>query len=118
MSVARLRLLVKRNFTSYYLQLHGYGIADPTDAILSCALYLAARGEALGRAPNEAEVDAEIHHLAGEMEQDLLRKGPGMRQRLNNEPLPARLRECMRVARGRLWPDNGAGPRGGCVAGE
>lgn len=112
-SIAKLRLLVKRNFTAYYLQLHGYGVSDPTDAIISCTVYLAARGESLGRPLSEAEMDAEIRHMAGEIEQDLLRKSPDMRQHLHDEPLAGRLRECMLVAQKRAWSDRGMVDRGG-----
>ncbi|NLT35999.1 MAG: hypothetical protein GXX83_08885 [Gaiellales bacterium] len=118
MSIARLRLLIKRNFTSYYLQLHGYGVADPTDTILSCTVYLAARTEAAGHLLSDVEFDAEIQHIAGEIEQDLLRKGPGMKQRLNEESVPVRVRECMLVARGRTWPDADERTRGGRGTGE
>lgn len=117
-SIAKLRLMVKRNFTTYYLQLHGYGVTDPTDAIISCTAYLMARGESLGRPLSEAEMDAEIRHMAGEMEQDLLRRGPDMRHRLDDEPLPGRLRECMRVAQSRAWADRGMVDGNGRDSGE
>lgn len=102
MSVATKRLLVKRNFIGYYLQLQGYGIADPTDAIASCAAYLAARSARAGHRLTDVEFAGEILHISGEIEQDLLRKDAMMRELLKEDPVPARLQECMLVARGRV----------------
>lgn len=101
MDIARLRLLVKRNFISYYLQLFQDTVADPTDAYLACTSYLEARRGALGHALTDAEFEEENLHLAGEIEQDLARKDPGMKELLSREPVPDRLRECMTVGRAR-----------------
>jgi hypothetical protein len=101
-SLQSLRLVLKRVFTAYYLDLMAPGIADPTEAFAASEAYLGALLKQLGPAEFLRRLDDETTHLSGEVEQDLRRH---LRKR-GGEPdydeVEDRLRECFEHALGRL----------------
>ncbi len=101
-STESLRLVLKRVFATYYLDLQTPAIADPTEAFATARAYLGRLREQLGRDEFMRRLDDETTHLVGEVEQDL-------RYRLRNRPVPVsfddledRLRECFEHALARL----------------
>jgi hypothetical protein len=97
-TVESLRLVLKRVFAKYYLELRSPSIADPTEAFSASRQYLGRLREQLGQQEFMRRLDDETTHLVGEVEQDL-------RHRLRNQPGPHsfddledRLRECFEQA--------------------
>jgi hypothetical protein len=95
------RLQLKRAFCRYYLQVCTAAVSDPTDAYLACRGYLSWREASLERPLTDKECAEETLRLAGELEQDLMRRGTEYKALLAAEPLHQRLQECMSVARRR-----------------
>lgn len=95
------RLHLKRVFSQYYRQVCTLSVADPTDVFAACERYLALREKTLGRPLSEQELEEEMWRLGGEIEQDLIRKGPEFKEMVVRESVPTRLKECMTVARRR-----------------
>lgn len=91
------RLVLKRAFATYFLDLHSAGIADPTEAFTACRRYLSALLEQLGPDEFMRRLDDETTHLAGQVEQDLRHRRKGheaVPEYLDYEDLEDRLREC------------------------
>lgn len=101
-ALPRLRLRLKRSVANYYLDLCSQGVASPSEAYESCALYLEERRRRLGPDLFRTEIDEERARLAGEIEQDL-RQSRGPRASIwAQESLEARLEECFKAALKRL----------------
>ena len=101
-SLESLRLVFKRVFAKYYLDLHSPVIADPTEPFAACRAYLGALRTQLGREEFMRRLDDETTHLAGHVEQDLRHRLRGKDTGLSYEDLEDRLRECFEHALGRL----------------
>jgi hypothetical protein len=104
------RLAFKKAFADYYLALHSPAIADPTQAFASCLDYLTLLHAQLGAQEFMYRLDDETTHLAGEIEQEIIRR---IRRNPNLafEPDPAmiddledRVRECFEYALDRVMP--------------
>ena len=97
-----LRLVFKRVFAEYYLDLHAPVIADPTDAFAACRSYLGRLHDQLGAVEFMRRLDDETTHLVGHVEQDLRHRLRGRDVQLSYEDLEDRIRECFEHALGRL----------------
>jgi hypothetical protein len=101
-SVEMLRLVFKRVFMRYYLELQSPAIADPTEAFAACRAYLSRLCERLGRDEFMRRLDDETTQLVAQVEQDLRHRLRGKTPQPSYEDLEDRLRECFEHARGRL----------------
>ncbi|MFH0917231.1 MAG: hypothetical protein V1912_12415 [bacterium] len=97
-----LRLVFKRTFTAYFLELESPAIADPTEAFAASHEYLSALLSQLGPEEFMRRLDDETTHLAGQVEQDLRHRVKGSRALPAYEDLEDRLRECFEYGLGRL----------------
>jgi hypothetical protein len=97
-----LRLVFKRVFAKYYLELHSPMIADPTEAFAACRAYLGTLERQLGREEFMWRLDDETTHLVGHVEQDLRHRLRGKEVPLSYEDLEDRVRECFEHALTRL----------------
>jgi hypothetical protein len=97
-----LRLVFKRVFLNYYLDLHSPVIADPTEAFAACRAYLGALRTQLGRDEFMRRLDDETTHLVGHVEQDLRHRLRDKHIELSYEDLEDRIRECFEHALGRV----------------
>jgi hypothetical protein len=91
------RLVFKRAFADYFVELNSAGIADPTEAFVACRGYLAALYDQLGPDEFMRRLDDETTHLAGQVEQDLRHRRKGYERApegLRYEDVEDRLREC------------------------
>lgn len=93
------RLRLKRAFTQYFENICASSVADPTDVFAAAEAYLDWRAQVLGRALTDQELTSDIAKLAGEIEQDMARRGAEWRAWLTAESVYARLLECIAVAR-------------------
>lgn len=101
-SLRSLRLVFKRTFTRYYLDLQSPGIADPTESFATAADYLAALHAQLGTEEFMRRLDDEVTHLVGEIEQDIRRRLRDRGAQTVFDDLEDRLRECFEYGLGRL----------------
>jgi hypothetical protein len=101
-SLQSLRLVLKRVFKKYYLELMAPGIADPTEAFAASEAYLGALLSQLGPVEFLRRLDDETTHLAGEAEQDLRRHLRKRGSEANYDDIEDRLRECFEHALGKL----------------
>lgn len=100
-STSQLRARLKRVFICYYLELCSDAIATPGDAYEAIRDYFEARALELDAGLFRAQVQEELWHLSGEIEQDLRqRHREAAADLLATEPLDARLRECVAAALG------------------
>ena len=97
-----LRLVFKRVFAKYYLELHSPVIADPTEPFAACRAYLGTLLDQLGREEFMRRLDDETTHLVCQVEQDLRHCLRGKTPQLSYDDLEDRLRECFEHALGRL----------------
>jgi hypothetical protein len=97
-----LRLVFKRVFVNYYLELHSPVIADPTEPFATCRAYLDRLREQLGREEFMRRLDDETTHIVSQLEQDLRYRLRGKPQQPSYDDLEDRLRECFEYALGRL----------------
>jgi len=97
-----LRLVFKRVFANYYLELHSPVIADPTEPFAACRAYLGILCEQLGRDEFMRRLDDETTHLVGQVEQDLRHRLRGRTLRPTYDDLEDRVRECFEHALTRL----------------
>jgi hypothetical protein len=97
-----LRLVFKRVFEQYYLDLRAPVIADPTEAFAACRTYLGVLLAQLGRDEFMQRLDDETTHLVGHMEQDLRQRRRGKDDGTSYEDLEDRIRECFEQAIARL----------------
>jgi hypothetical protein len=97
-----LRLVFKRVFAEYYLNLQSPAIADPTEAFAGCRSYLGALQRQLGQAEFMRRLDDEATNLVAQIEQDLRYRLRGRFDPLKSDDLEDRLRECFEQALGRL----------------
>jgi hypothetical protein len=93
-SLQTLRLVFKRAFTAYFLDLQSPAIADPTEAFAASYRYLATLREQLGPGEFMRRLDEDTTHLAGQVEQDLRRRLKAGETMPAYEDLEERLREC------------------------
>ena len=89
-----LRLVFKRAFAAYFVELLSPGIADPTEAFATCRDYLGSLWEQLGPGEFMDRLDDETTRLAGQVEQDLRQRFRGPTARPDFTDLEDRLREC------------------------
>ena len=97
-----LRLVFKRVFAKYYLELQSPAIADPTEAFAASRAYLNRLREELGGDEFMRRLDDETTHLVAQVEQDLRHRLRGKDPQLSYDDLEDRLRECFEHALGRL----------------
>ena len=97
-----LRLVLKRVFAKYYLDLQSPGIADPTEAFAASRAYLGRLRDRLGKDEFMRRLDDETTHLVGEVEQDLRHKIRNTAALVSFDELEDRLRECFEHALVRL----------------
>lgn len=97
-----LRLVFKRAFTAYFLELQSPAIADPTEAFAASYEYLSALWLQLGPEEFMRRLDDETTHLAGQVEQDLRHRLKGGGAPPAYEDLEDRLRECFEYGLGQL----------------
>ncbi|MBN1630633.1 MAG: hypothetical protein JW990_12770 [Thermoleophilia bacterium] len=97
-----MRLIFKRVFAAYYLELQSPGVADPTEAFQAAEGYLAALCRQLGAEEFMYRLDDEATHLVGEIEQDLRRRFRDRDAGPDYSDLEDRLRECLEYGLGRL----------------
>jgi hypothetical protein len=97
-----LRLVFKRVFAKYYLELHSPVIADPTEPFAACRAYLGMLLGQLGSDEFMNRLDDETTHLVCQVEQDLRHRLRGRTPQLSYDDLEDRLRECLEHALGRL----------------
>jgi hypothetical protein len=97
-----LRLVLKRAFAKYFLDLSSPGIADPTEAFGASEEYLSALFVQLGPQEFLHRLDDETTHLAGEVEQDLRHRSRARDTEFDYDDLEDRLRECFEYALGQL----------------
>jgi hypothetical protein len=118
-SVRSLRLTFKRAFSAYFLALTTPAIADPTETFEVAHAYLYALRKQLGAEEFMRRLDDETTTLAGQIEQDLLRRWRGRKEQpdavlLDDRPdfaeLEDRLRECLEYGLARLDPQFGPSP--------
>lgn len=88
------RLVFKRAFLSYFLDLTSPVIADPTEAFAASRAYLYLLRERLGAEEFMKRLDDETTHMAGQLEQDLRQRFRDRAPRPAYEELEDRLREC------------------------
>jgi hypothetical protein len=88
------RLVFKRAFASYFLDLNSLAIADPSEAFATCRAYLSLSWAQLGADEFMRRLDDDTTDLACRVEQDLRRwlrdRGP----QPSYDELEDRLREC------------------------
>ncbi len=101
-SLESLRLVFKRVFVTYYLDLRTPAIADPTEAFSACLDYLRALHSSLGPEEFMRRLDDETTHLVGHIEQDLRHRLRGAKPQPTFDDLEDRVRECFEYARGQL----------------
>ena len=101
-SLQSLRLVFKRAFAAYFLDLSSPGIADPTAAFTASEAYLSALLAQLGAQEFLHRLDDETTHLAGEVEQDLRHRFGKRGTQPDYSDLEDRLRECFEYALGQL----------------
>lgn len=101
MTLQELRLGLKKAFIRYYVDLCSPGIADPTPAYDTCHAYLTARFQALGAESFRRQFEEDVEHLAGEIEQDLRQRHKELVPCLADEPVEARMWECVEQSWGR-----------------
>ena len=104
-SIAEMRLQVKKAFAAYYLELCSPGIADPMTVFETLRAYFAVRRSEVGDVLFDLELQDDVAHLAGEIEQDMRRRhGPAFVECLAGEPIDPRFEECVRrvLAEGRV----------------
>lgn len=101
-SLQTLRLVFKRAFAAYFLELQSPVIADPTEAFAASHEYLSALLEQLGPEEFMHRLDDETTHLAGQVEQDLRHRLKGGAALPAYEDLEDRLRECFEYGLGQL----------------
>ncbi len=89
-----LRLVFKRTFAAYFVELLSPGIADPTEAFAACRAYLGSLWEQLGPGEFMDRLDDETTHLTGQVEQDLRQRFRGQDPQPDYTDLEDRLREC------------------------
>jgi hypothetical protein len=89
-----LRLVFKRTFAAYFVDLLSPGIADPTEAFATCREYLGSLREQLGPGEFMNRLDDETTRLAGQVEQDLRQRFRGKDPQPDYTDLEDRLREC------------------------
>ncbi len=109
-SLESLRLVFKRVFAEYYLELQSPDIADPTEAFAACRAYLGRLHEQLGHEEFMYRLDDETTHLAAHVEQDLRHRQRGREPQPSYEDLEDRLRECFEHGLGRLADTSGRFP--------
>jgi hypothetical protein len=97
-----LKLVFKRVFAKYYLELHSPAIADPTEPFAACRAYLGMLLEQLGSHEFMNRLDDETTHIVCQVEQDLRHRLRGRTPQLTYDDLEDRLRECFEHALGRL----------------
>lgn len=97
-----LRLVFKRVFAKYYLDLQSPVIADPTEVFETCRAYLGGLHEQLGAEEFMRRLDDETTHLIGQIEQDLRQRLKGRKPPPSFDDLEDRVRECFEHALGRL----------------
>ncbi len=93
-SLQSLRLVFKRAFTAYFLDLNAPVIADPTTAFAAAKEYLTALCQQLGTEEFMRRLDDETTRLAGQIEQDLRHRCRGRCAPPDYDELEDRLREC------------------------
>jgi hypothetical protein len=96
------RLVFKRVFAKYYLELQSPAIADPTEPFAACRAYLGMLHDQLGREEFMWRLDDETTHLVAQVEQDLRHRQRGIAPQPSYDDLEDRLRECFEHALGRL----------------
>jgi hypothetical protein len=101
-SLESLRLVFKRVFAQYYLDLRAPMIADPTEAFAACRAYLGVLRAQLGPDQFMQRLDDETTQLVGHIEQDLRQRLRGKDGGLTFEDLEDRVRECFEHALTRL----------------
>ena len=101
-TVESLRLVLKRVFAKYYLELQSPVIADPTEAFAASREYLGRLHEQLGRQEFMRRLDDETTTLAGQVEQDLRHRWRDRREPADFADLEDRLRECFEHGLARL----------------
>lgn len=98
-STSQLRARLKRVFIRYYLDLCSDSIANPGEVYEAVRDYFESRALELEAELFRAQMDEELHLLAGEIEQDLRQRHPGTAAGLlESEPLEARLHESVAAA--------------------
>ena len=97
-----LRLVLKRVFAEYYLDLQSPGIADPTEAFAASRDHLGRLRDQLGKDEFMRRLDDETIHLVGEIEQDLRHRLRNVAASVSFDDLEERLRECFEHALVRL----------------
>jgi hypothetical protein len=99
-----LRLVFKRVFAKYYLDLQTPVIADPTEAFAACRAYLNGLREQLGPEEFMVRLDDETTNLVAQVEQDLRHRLRGKTPQIPYDDLEDRVRECFEHALG--WLDD------------
>jgi hypothetical protein len=99
-----LRLVFKRVFAKYYLELQTPAIADPTEAFGACRSYLNGLRQQLGPEEFMVRLDDETTNLVAQVEQDLRHRQRGKTPQLSYDDLEDRVRECFEHALG--WFDD------------
>jgi hypothetical protein len=97
-STGSLRLVLKRVFAKYFLELQSPSIADPTEAFATARAYLGRLCEQLGQDEFMRRLDDETTHLVGEVEQDLRYHLRNSTAAVSFDDLEERLRECFEHA--------------------
>jgi hypothetical protein len=97
-----LRLVFKRTFAAYFVDLLSPGIADPTEAFATCREYLGALRGQLGAEEFMNRLDDETTRLVGQVEQDLRQRFRGKAPQPDYTDLEDRLRECFEYGLSRL----------------
>jgi len=93
-----LRLVLKRVFAKYYLELQSPHVTDPTESFAAARVYLGRLKEQLGEDEFMRRLDDETTQLVGEIEQDLRHRLRGRAPSVSFEDLEDRLRECFEHA--------------------
>lgn len=88
------KLVFKRAFIRYFLELSAPVIADPTEAFASCRTYLQLLLDRLGAKEFMRRLDDETTSMAGHVEQDLRQRFRDRMQQPGYGELEDRLREC------------------------
>jgi len=101
-SLPSARLVFKRAFVKYYLELNSKAIADPTEAFSTCRAYLCLLRDQLGGQEFMRRLDEETIGLAGQLEQDMRQRFRERSPQLRYEDLEERLRECFEHGLARL----------------
>jgi hypothetical protein len=96
------RLVFKRAFVKYYLELNSKAIADPSEAFATCRAYLRLLRDQLGGEEFMRRLDEETIGLAGQLEQDMRQRFRERSPQLHYEDLEERLRECFEHGLARL----------------